>query len=82
MNAPANTQMPHVASVVSTVTGVLGLLVLPFVFGPVAVVTGVVGLVLSHTQGRNPGFALTGLILGLATIVAATVFVVNAFGAL
>ena len=61
---------PHVASVVAVAAGVLGLLVLPIVFGPASIIAGVIGLVKSQEEGRNSGLAVVGMILGLVDIIA------------
>lgn len=62
----------NVAAIVSVVCGVLGLLLLPIVFGPAALIAGFVG----EHQGRRGGrklvrLALLGILLGvLCTVVA------------
>ena len=60
---PAQTQMPRsqaagrAVGIAAIVTGVIGLLILPIIFGPIAVVLGIVAV----AQGYRPAWVGVGL---------------------
>lgn len=62
---PAPEPPANIAAIIAVVSGLLGLVVLPILFGPAALIAGFVGEHLARNGGRKLGrVAILGLILG------------------
>ena len=60
----------EVLSIVSIITGIVGLFVIGLLFGLIAIITGIIGVAINASQRIGYGKAIGGIVLGVIDMVA------------
>jgi uncharacterized protein (DUF697 family) len=71
-NRPSNAG--EVFSIISIITGIVGLFVIGLLFGLIAIITGIIGVAINASQQIGYGKAIGGIVLGVIDMTAVLLF--------